>query len=588
METNIADTLRQEVNKEAYDKNIKIISCLKELKSIIDENSDEPLEINMEDKYMTEIIIKNTIEYIQESVPENNYYYLICLRLFRLLFLPYENLNYDDLDEKINDYQLFLKYLKNQLDAEEKEKYINKEIKIINIEGWRRLLRANYVKYRDFDLIIVMALKFSKSVVEISDLLILILKNKYETNFEVKFDLIKLKDIPEINIAQNFNEIFKNSIEYFYLDFENDKIVKKLLSPEETSMAINQIENEHSESEPKKKKKKHKKKSKKKNENEKEGKLSQNITEESQNEQDAKNTTTSPKDEKLDDESGKKQNESGEKEEAKENIEKRNQENLSSENNIEFEEISQQSKLTNNKDENENSLKEIMNNFQKEIQEQKNQLNQKIETLKHKIENQAQLIKSQNQENAEQKNINNQFKEKIKKLNKDMLTVKNELNKVQFDLNLIKSRGAIKTFIDYFYRGFNLKGAILYEEKFTQIAQELNKYNNIHTDDIVTVNKIRILLRESVVKLKDSNLNAHTFDKSKPLLYQLLKLIEPNNSYESVIKKLESIKADELMLESIKNKEIYYQDFNYNILKQKEQIVYNSIDRDKFLLMLKN
>ena len=547
METNIADTLRQEVNKEAYDKNIKIISCLKELKSIIDENSDEPLEINMEDKYMTEIIIKNTIEYIQESVPENNYYYLICLRLFRLLFLPYENLNYDDLDEKINDYQLFLKYLKNQLDAEEKEKYINKEIKIINIEGWRRLLRSNYVKDRDLDIIIVMALKFSKSVVEISDLLILILKNKYETNFEVKFDLIKLKDIPEITIAQNFNEIFKNSIEYFYLDFENDKIVKKLLSPEETSMAINQIENEHSESEPKKKKKKHKKKSKKKNENEKEGKLSQNITEESQNEQDAKNTTTSPKDEKLDHESEKKQNESGEKEEAKENIEKRNQENLSSENNIEFEEISQQSKLTNNKDENENSLKEIMNNFQKEIQEQKNQLNQKIETLKHKIENQdqlincqnkeneeqknklnqkierlelkienqAQLIKSQNQENAEQKNINNQFKEKIKKLNKDMLTVKNELNKVQFDLNLIKSRGAIKTFIDYFYRGFNLKGAILYEEKFTQIAQELNKYNNIHTDDIDTVNKIRILLRESVEKLKDSNLNGHTFDKSK-------------------------------------------------------------------------
>ena len=541
METNIADTLRQEVNKEAYDKNIKIISCLKELKSIIDENSDEPLEINMEDKYMTEIIIKNTIEYIQESVPENNYYYLICLRLFRLLFLPYENLNYDDLDEKINDYQLFLKYLKNQLDAEEKEKYINKEIKIINIEGWRRLLRSNYVKDRDLDIIIVMALKFSKSVVEISELLILILKNKYKTNFEVKFDLIKLKDIPEINIAKNFNGIFKNSIEYFYLDFENDKIVKKLLSPEETSMAINQIENEHSESEPKKKKKKHKKnkiKRKNENKNEKEGKLSQNITEESQNEQDDKNTTTSPKDEKLDDELGKKQNESGEKEKAKENTEKRNQENQSSENNIESEEISQQSKLIKIKDEdeNENNLKNILINVRNELQEQKNQYNyqqekqnqkieslnskieskkQKIEKLKLKIENQAQLIKSQNQENAEQKNINNQFKEKIKKLNKDMLTMKNELNKVQFDLNLIKSRGAIKTFIDYFYRGFNLKGAILYEEKFTQIAQELNKYNNIHTDDIDTVNKIRILLRESFVKLKDSNLNAHTFDKSK-------------------------------------------------------------------------
>ena len=108
-----------------------------------------------------------------------------------------------------------------------------------------------------------------------------------------------------------------------------------------------------------------------------------------------------------------------------------------------------------------------------------------------------------------------------------MLTVKNELNKVQFDLNLIKSRGAIKTFIDYFYSGFNLKGAILYEEKFTQIAQELNKYNNIHTDDIDTVNKIRILLRESVAKLKDTKLNAHTFDKSKKL-----ELIEDRVEYK--------------------------------------------------------
>ena len=226
MKTDLVNILRQEVNKEAYDKNIKIISCLKELKSLTDENSDEPLEINMEDKYMTEINIKNTIEYMEESLPEKNYYHFICLRLFRLLFLPHENLSYDDLDEKINDYQLVIKLLKNQLDIEEIKEYLDKVINIKNIEGWRKLLRLNFVKSTDLDIIIAMALKFSRSVVEISDFLILILKKKYVNDFEVKFDLIKLKDIPEINIAQNFYEIFKNSNEYFYLDLEKDKIVK--------------------------------------------------------------------------------------------------------------------------------------------------------------------------------------------------------------------------------------------------------------------------------------------------------------------------------------------------------------------------
>ena len=61
MKTDLINILRQEVNKEAYDKNIKIISCLKEFKSLKDENSDVPFEINMEDKYMTEINIRNTI-----------------------------------------------------------------------------------------------------------------------------------------------------------------------------------------------------------------------------------------------------------------------------------------------------------------------------------------------------------------------------------------------------------------------------------------------------------------------------------------------------------------------------------------------
>ena len=159
----------------------------------------------------------------------------------------------------------------------------------------------------------------------------------------------------------------------------------------------------------------------------------------------------------------------------------------------------------------------------------------KFESQNQTIESQNQKIEGQQNENKNQKmkidRINIHFNGKVKELNKNINSVKSELENVKLELNLIKSRGALKTFIVFFYKGFKLKGAILYEDKFAKIAEVLNKYNDIHTDDIETVNKIRILLKESVVKLQQSNLNAHILDKSKPLLVQLFNFVEPNNNY---------------------------------------------------------
>ena len=116
----------------------------------------------------------------------------------------------------------------------------------------------------------------------------------------------------------------------------------------------------------------------------------------------------------------------------------------------------------------------------------------------------------------------------------------------------------------------------------------MNKYNDARTDDIDTVNKIRVLLKESVVKLQQSNLNAHIIDKSKPILVQLYKLVDPSNNYDIVIQKLESINADNIMTDSIKNKENFYQDFNYDILKEKEQKTFDRIEYSQLCLILKN
>ena len=546
MESNKVSTLLEEANKEAYEKNIKILACLNELKAIIEKSTAQPFEINKDDKYESEINIRNSVSYLEESSLEINNFESNNLKLFKLLFIPNGHLKYVDLDEKIKDYQLALKLLKNELKAEEKIDYIDKVIKIKKIIGWKKLLKSTFVTISDLGLIIAIVLKFSKSIVEISDFLMFILKKKHFYNFEIKFDLNNLIDVPEANIAESFNNLFKNDTEYFYLDFENGNIVKKSLSAEETSKAINQTENENQDSKKKNKKKKNKK-------NKKKSEHSQELISESIKGEDAKTTTVSQKEEKPDEKENSKKDES-EKNETN-NIEiTEEEENQSEKNIINSEEISVESRIISIKDEEKNDLKEIVNNLinevkeqKKELQEQKNKQeiqNKEITDLKSTNIQIKEKAKRQEKEITDLKNTNIQLKENYKNLNNKLVTIKNKLDRVELELNLIKSRGAIKTLIDFFYKGFNLKGEVLYEDKFAKIAEKLNQFNDIEKYDIETINKIRIILKESVAKYLKSNKNAHILDKSKPILAQLFSLIEPNDNYEEVINKLVSIRAD--------------------------------------------
>ena len=539
MESNKVSTLLEEANKEAYEKNIKILACLNELKAIIEKSTAQPFEINKDDKYESEINIRNSVSYLEESSLEINNFESINLKLFKLLFIPNGHLKYVDLDEKIKDYQLALKLLKNELKAEEKIDYIDKVIKIKKIIGWKKLLKSTFVTISDLGLIIAIVLKFSKSIVEISDFLMFILKKKHFDKFEIKFDLNNLIDVPEANIAESFNNLFKNDTEYFYLDFENGNIVKKSLSAEETSKAINQTENENQDSKKKNKKKKNKK-------NKKKIEHSQELISESIKGEDAKTTTVSQKEEKPDEKENSKKDES-EKNETK-NIEiTEEEENQSEKNIINSEEISVESRIISIKDEEKNDLKEIVNNLINEVKEQKKELishKKEITDLKSTNIQIKEKAKRQEKEITDLKNTNIQLKENYKNLNNKLVTIKNKLDRVELELNLIKSRGAIKTLIDFFYKGFNLKGEVLYEDKFAKIAEKLNQFNDIEKYDIVTINKIRIILKESVAKYLKSNENAHILDKSKPILAQLFSLIEPNDNYEEVINKLVSIRAD--------------------------------------------
>ena len=588
--------------EEEYEKNLLIISCLKDFENILDKNYTIPMKITIQDKFVVFKLIKNNIEYIEEVLLEDKPFESICLKIFNLLFLEEENLNYDNIEEKINDFQLILKHLKNQYNQEEEQNFISKVIENRNIKEWKKFLKLNYINFGNLAILIAVALKYAKTIVKVSEILIYILQKKHMNSFEVKFNLNNLINIPEDEVVNNFIDLFKHDTEYFYLDFIKGKIEKKLLSPEITFNDINnnQIKNENPSNKKKKKRKKKNKEKYQEKDNSIKNKESQiiekekeegnniNINESEIIEEDNEEKKSS-KDFKLENEEHEeiqpnenKESEKG-KEEHKESDPKKNNENElkkkdknSGENSVfmgkEKKDINEETKEISQ----ENLLAKL-SILEKEIENQKamnlrlnNEIeNQKIVNLRlnNEIENQKSVNirlnnKIENKENELNKTIESQKKEieKIKKNSKlesknmksKLFTMKGELEKVVTDISLIKSRGALKTFIDFFYRGYNLQGAQRYEAKFSEIATKLNQYNDIKKNDIEIVNMLRILLKESALKLSLGNFEAHNIDKSKPILSQLFKLIDPKGNYDEVEARLKAIGGNTIILNSNK------------------------------------
>ena len=193
--------------KAEYEKHNKIISCLKDFENIIKKTTNLPIKIDEFNENEIVNMIYKKVKYIEDELLKEKPFELICLKLFRLLFLPHGNFNYDNLDEKSKDFQLVLKLLKNQLDIKEKKEYIDKVMEKKKIDEWKKLLRLFYITSADLELLIAISLKFSKSVVEISDFLLLILKKKHMNSFDVKFDLIIMKstdNTPYLFIFQKY------------------------------------------------------------------------------------------------------------------------------------------------------------------------------------------------------------------------------------------------------------------------------------------------------------------------------------------------------------------------------------------------
>ena len=140
--------------QKVYEKNLKIVSCLNDFQEIVIKNYKMPLTITVNDKLMAyQKILLNT-EYVENVLLDKKSYEAICLKIFRLLFLGPEIVNYDNLDEKIHAFKMILNKLENKLDWEIEKNYINDIIKSKQKQDWRKLLKLPLIDNGGLSLLI--------------------------------------------------------------------------------------------------------------------------------------------------------------------------------------------------------------------------------------------------------------------------------------------------------------------------------------------------------------------------------------------------------------------------------------------------
>ena len=527
------ESILNELNLE-YEKYKKIIDCLNDFEKIINEDFCCTLTIDKRDKFVVFILAKKKIEYIKDALLNPNSLEAFGLKVFELLFMGDNNFDYAQLDKKINLFQIILQTLMDE-PMEDQELIYMKEV-INKKKDWKGLIEMINKHFGFVAFIFSVFLDFAKSNRQIIEFLLDFLRLMHKYDFKVNFDVNNINDFNEANAAEDFLKLFNDKTEFFYLNYENRHIVKKLLAPDETMEALNELPDDGSI--PQKKKKKNKnKKAQKKNEEK---------TEDKKNDGEYDSVS---KINNIDEEA------ELEKEDKKEDDQYK----------IEMKEIK-----TNKEDDiwiRLNAMEEEIKRLNSENEKlKKENLVSKLNAQKMKKEMDANSQKMQKEIDAGK--LNSQ------KMKKKLHEVEDQLDRVKTDLNLIKSRGAIKIFIDFFYKGMDFKDKPKYPIKVKRLLAKLNNYyKNENDTEIVTM--VKNLLKNSAIKLRLGNIEAHNLDKTKPLFAQLFRIIDPDGNYVKVERRLNYIKADNIIKNILEVREDYY--FNKAKKEEKEKAVSSEI-----------
>lgn len=178
------------------------------------------------------------------------------------------------------------------------------------------------------------------------------------------------------------------------------------------------------------------------------------------------------------------------------------------------------------------------------------------------------------------KDMQANFVEENKIRDNNIYQLEKELSEVKSDLNLIKSRDALKVFIDFFYKGAGFTEYLPYGTRVDNILKNFHKYedNKKYNNEIIKM--IIKLLKTSAKKIKLGNFDAHNFETDDILLH-IFEIIDPKKECNALIERLKNIKADKVVNEILLKREEYYYDKNL-VEKEEKKIIEEYSIKEKY------
>ena len=537
----ISDQVIKESNDE-YENDLKIVAIINEIQKIIDPKNLYPSLIKLEKKdiYVAYDLINIKIEYFREQIFSEDSIVHFLLTVFETFFIKENGLNFENLEEKFDIFDVIFKAKKGEPSVTKKMNEFIENIKKKK-NDWCDLIDSIRVRFTLNAYLFCATLNYAKDLEPLLEFIRIYLELLY-TDFDINFTNDDLRQMEPKYISKDFALIISpNHPNYFELYIENGRIKEKLIDPKKTSELIEGDSHDNIDSDfvtkdlkrrivkKKKPKRGQKKRNKLKGDNNEIAKSQQKQ----KLEQDNKNKTI--------------------KEDIKED--KKNQQ---------VSDGKPEENIIHNNDGNDDKS----NNLLKRIELIEKQIN----NLKRKSECDINDLKRKNKENEDEIN---DLKGKNERLTYSLTNLKIDYSIFKSNLNLVKSRIGLKSFIDFFYRAIGHDRNCTYEERVDKILESLKNSNNYNT---TIIKSIETLLKESLKKLRSGNSIAHELDddvNETNIISYLFKIIDPDNKNTYIITKLEKANVNNIIMDFITTKGQYYYDIDLVESKEKKLMKIN-------------
>lgn len=556
-----ASKISEEIDRnltEEYEKNNKIIKCLNNFEAIVEKDLEfiVPLSIKKTDVYIAFEQVKLKMQYINETLIQENSLEELALIIFKLLFLSDNNLNYENLDEKVETFETILKILEGKPDIQ-KENLLIDSISAEKQE-WKDLIDLLSLEFGGFSFIFCVFLKYKNSLEQVVEFFFRFL----QVSFDCFVNCDKNMKISEESAAKDLyvllNEILQDKNAKYELKIVEGKIVKKLISVEELTKLLT-LKDDSSFGKIKRL-----------------NNVNENKADENKGINKDKDVNLKPND----------NNNISEEQEINENGNKISEVQIIKEDTNKISETQVINEVGNKISEaqvikeNVNEMSEVQG---KDLINNKfNILEMRIKSLEDEKDENTKIIKNLEVEKKALKleNAKNvkKFESQLKKTKKHMYDLQKKLSSVENDLKLIKSRAAFKAFIDLFYRGLGLSDPLKWDKKVDKILTSLNKFGNPKLYDLLKVNEVRSLLLQCSNKLTIGNTTAHSMDLAKEVLEQIFELIDPEKKCLNILESLKKTNADIIIKKVIIIKEQYYNNKEKRI--EEEKAAYDKLEKN--------